>query len=149
MGIETITGKKGMQFKNALFAAVVVSMVIITTGVIVGEWEQKYDSGLTYDLDEFEALDTLSGEAQIQKDRITPKDADPGTGDLEGKLFTGGYGILGRVFLPFRSVFNMLESVERRFGFPSFIAEGILTLMFFSLITAIIAVIFRLARPNA
>lgn len=149
MGFKTMKNKKGLQFKNAFFAVVAVSMVIIATGIIVGEWDAKYDSGLNYDLAEFEDLDTFSTEAESQKDRITAKDAEPGAGDLEGKLFSGGYGVMSKIFLPFRSIFNMLESLERRFGLPSFVTEGILTLMFFAIITATIAVIFRLARTNA
>lgn len=138
--------KKGLLLKNAFFAVIVASMVIIGTGVIVGEWGERYNSGINYDLSEYEDLDTFSGEAQTQKSGITPQDVDPGTGDFEGKIFRGGYGILGRIFLPFRSVWNMFESVENRFGLPGWVGEGMLTMMFFALIFALIAVIFRLPR---
>lgn len=146
MGFQKLD-KKGLQLKNAFFAVVVVSMVIIAVGVIVGEWDTKYQSGLNYDLSEYDKLSEFSEEAQTQKGQITPQDADPGTGDLEGKTFRGGYGILGRVFLPFQSVFNMLESIESRFGLPSYIMEGVLTIMFFAFIFSLIAIIFRLGRP--
>jgi len=138
--------KKGVQIKAALFALVVVSLSIITIGVVGQGWSNNYGSGLTYDLQEYENLDSLSSEVTTQKGKITPTDPDPSSGDFEGKIFRGGYGILGSIFSPFFAFFNMLESIEDRFGLPSYITIGILTLMFISIIFAIIAVIFRLSR---
>jgi len=138
--------KKGVQIKSALFAVVIISMAIIAIGVWGQGWSDNYGSGITYDLDEYQDLRSLSGEAEEERGKITPTDPDPGAGDFEGKIFRGGYGILGSLFSPFTSFFNMIESLEDRFGLPSYIAEGILTLMFFALISAIITVIFRLGR---
>ncbi len=151
MGIQKLTkmNKKGLQLKNMVFAVVVTSIIVIAVGVVAGEWADRYNSGITYDLEEFEDLDRFSKEAQSQKEKITPQDPDPGTGDFEGRLFRGGYGILGNIFSPFRSVFNMFEALENRFGLPSYVGEGILTLVFFSIITMIIAIIFRLGRTQA
>ena len=149
MGIQIMMDKRGVQLKSSFFAVIVVSMVIIAVGIIIGEWDTKYQSGLNYDLSEYEDLSTFSGEAQTQKGQITPQDADPGTGDFEGQTFRGAYGILGRIFLPFNSIFNMLESIETRFGLPSYVMEGVLTLMFFSLIFGLVAIIFRLGRTTA
>jgi hypothetical protein len=149
MGIKTIN-KKGLQLKNAFFAVIAFSMIILAAGTLVGEWGNKYDSGLNYDLSEdYSDIDTFSNEANEQRDRISPQDPDPGTGDLEGKIFRGGYGILGRMFTPFRSVFNMLESLENRFGLPRYIGESIQAMIYFALITTIIAILFRLGRPSA
>ena len=138
-----------MEFKKAFFAITIMSMIIIAVGVIVGEWGTNYNSGITYDLQEYDALDEISNEAQTQKDQITPQDAETGSGDFEGRMFRGGYGIIGRIFLPFKAIFNMLESIETRFGLPSYLTEALLTLIVFSLITGVIAVIFRLNRTNA
>jgi len=140
---------KGATIKNMFFAVIVVSVVVLAAGTIVGEWSNYYDSGLTYDLNEYSDLDTFSSEAQTQKTGITPSDVDPGTGDFEGKILRGGYGILGRVFLPFVSVWNMMESVENRFGLPNYVGEGILALMVFSIIATIVAILFRLSRTSA
>lgn len=139
--------KRGLQISKAFYAVIVFSVVIIAVGVIVGGWGDKYDSGISYDLSEYDRLDEFSQEAQTQKDKITPSDDSPGTGDFEGKILSGGYGILGRVFLPFNSVFNMFQSVEERFGLPSYVSEAMLTLIFIAFITAIIGIIFRLGRP--
>lgn len=138
-----------MEFKKAFYAIAIMSMIIIAVGVIVGEWGTHYNSGINYDLSEYDVSSDLSNEAQTQKEQITPQDAETGSGDFEGRMFRGGYGIIGRIFLPFTSVFNMLESIEKRFGLPSYVTETILTMMFFALVTAIIAVIFRLNRSNA
>lgn len=141
--------KKGLQLKSAMFSVIAASIVIIAVGVIIGEWGLEYDSGLNYDLSEYESLKEFSEEARSQKSQITPQDPDPGSGDFEGKLFRGGYGIIGRIFLSFRSIFNMLESVETRFGLPSYLTEGLLSLIFFSFIFTIIAIIFRLPQRSA
>ena len=130
--------KKGLELKNMLFSVIVISMVVIAVGVVVGEWSSNYNSGLTYDLEEYESLDEFSNQAQDQRGKITPTDPDPGTGDFEGKLFRGGYGIIGGIFAPFNVVFSMFESLENRFGIPSYVGKGILALMFFSIITLII-----------
>lgn len=141
--------KKGLTFKNALFAMVVAGMMITAIGVSIGEWGIKYNSGITYDLQEYSAQDNLASTADSQKNQITPQDPDPGSGaDFESKLFRGGYGILGSIFTPFNPFFNMLSSLEVRFGIPKYILQGITALIFFAFITAIIAVLFRLLRPN-
>ena len=132
-----IKNKKGLVLKNLFFAVIVVSVFIIATGEIIGTWSVQYDSGLTYDLREYDTLDSFNDEAQIQKEKITPEDTDPGTGDFEGTLFRGGYGILGRVFLPFTGIWNMMESVETRFSLPWYVSESILTMAFFALIFSI------------
>lgn len=144
-----IMNKKGFEFKSAFYAIIIMSMVLIAVGVIVGNWGEQYNSGINYDLEEYNQLDSISSEAQYQEGQITPQDSDIGTGDFEGRIFRGGYGILGNIFSPFRSIFNMLESIETKFGLPSYVMEGVITMMFFALITAIIAVIFRLNRSNA
>lgn len=146
MVFKMMKNKRGQTIKMAMFAVVVTSMVVIAIGIIGQGWSDNYNSGVTYDLQEYEDLDSLSEEAQEQRGKITPTDPDPGSGDFEGKIFRGGYGILGSIFQPFTATFNMLESIEDRFSLPSYLIEGILTLMFFSLIVAIISVIFRLAR---
>lgn len=145
MGIKAMN-KRGLQLKSAFFAAIVVGIIVTSTGIIVGEWDDKYNSGLNYDLGEYSDIDTYSDEAQEHKERLTPQTDDPGTGDFEGKILSGGYGVIGKIFSPFETIFNMLESIEDRFGLPSFLIEGILAMVFFAFIFAIIAVLFRLSR---
>lgn len=138
--------KRGLQLSKAFYSVIVVSMVILAVGVMVGGWADKYNSGLSYDLSEYQALDDFSDTVVSQKESITPSDDSPGTGDFEGKILSGGYGILGSIFSPFNAVWNMLESVETRFGLPSYAAEGFLAIAFSAFIFAIIGVLFRLGR---
>jgi len=145
MGFQKLN-KKGVGLRNAFFAIIIASVAIIAIGAIIGEWGTKYDSGINYDLSEYDKLDEMSKESQLQKDKITPQDANPGSDNFESTTFRGGYGILGRIFSPFTSVFNMLESLELKFGLPPYIVEAVLTLMFFALIFAIIGIIFRLGK---
>lgn len=143
--------KRGVQIKNMFFAVVVASMVIIAVGNIMGQWGEQYGSGISYDLDEYDNLDRFAQESETQKGKITPQDSDPGTGDFEGKIFSGGYGILGRVFSPFGAVWNMFESIEERLGIAdqAYVRKGVLTLMFFAIVASLIAIIFRLPRSSA
>lgn len=148
MGIQKLD-KRGMQFKNAFFAITVASMAVIAVSVILDNMSSHYNSGIPNDLQGYNNLNSISGEAQNQQNRISPQDADPGSGtDFESKLFRGGYGILGRIFSPFQLVFNMISSIETRFGIPSYVGIGVITIMFFAIITSIIAVIFRLLRSS-
>jgi len=146
---DKMKNKKGLILKNAFFAVIIVSVFILAAGQIVGTWSKQYNSGLTYDLNEYQDLGSFSKEAQVQQGKITPEDVDPGTGDFEGKLLRGTYGILGRIFLPFTSIWNMMEAVEARFSLPSYLSEAILSMAFFALIFSVVAIIFRLSRSTA
>jgi len=141
--------KKGVALKSAFFAIIVVGVIITAVGTMIGEFGTKYNSGLNYDLTEYDNSVSLSSEAQTQQNQITPQDINPGDGNFEAKTFMGGYGIMGRIFLPFKSVFNMLESVEKRFGLPSYVMEAVITMITFALIFSVIAIIFRLGRSAA
>lgn len=135
-----------MEFNKVFISLTIVSMVIIGIGLTLGEWNTIYNSGITYDLTEYNKLDNLTVEASTQKDKVVPQDDSIGTGDYEGKILSGAYGLLGRIFSPFTLAFNMLESLENRFSLPSFIAEGLISILIFSMIYALIAIIFKLGR---
>lgn len=138
--------RKGVSIKQSMFAIVAFSTLIIAVGVMMGGLNEGYDSGIDYDLTEYDQLDEASDTAQSQRSSVTPKDVDTGTADFEGGLFRGGYGILGSVFASFGGVFGMLESIENRWGIPSYVGQAIITFIFLALIFAILAVIFRLSR---
>lgn len=138
--------KNGVSIKQSLFAVLAFSLIIIAVGVIMGDWNKQYSSGIDYDLAEYNQLDDVSSEVQTQRDSITPRDVETGTSDFEGGLFRGSYGILGKVFSSLGGTFNMLDSIQKRFGIPSYVAQGILAFMFIALIFGILAIIFRLAK---
>ncbi len=141
--------KKGLVFKNAFFAIIIVSASIIATGVWIGDWNTNYNSGLTYDLQDYNKLDSMSQTAQAQKGNMSVKssfDAGQGATNFEGTSLRGVFGILNNIFNPFRVVFGdggMIDSVTERWGLPDYIGEIILTLMIFSIIYALIAIFFR------
>jgi len=148
---KMIKNKKGLILKNAFFAIIVVSVFILAVGQIVGTWSEQYGSGLTYDLNEYSDLDSIRDTAGTFSEGTTSEDADPGTGDYEGKMLRGGYGIVGSLLSlsPIKGVFNMIESVETRFSLPQYLSEAIVTMMILAFVFTIVAVIFRLARSTA
>ena len=149
MGIKNIVrDKRGVQLQSAFFAILVFSAVIISTGVIVNEWSDKYSTGVTSDLEKYNTLDSVYGDIQSQKGKVTPNDPSPGE-NSESNTFRGVYGIVTGVLGSFKLVYGtggMLDSIAIRFKIPTFIIQVIAAMMIFSLIAAIIGIIFRLGR---
>lgn len=151
MGVEIMMNKKGLIFKNAYFAVIAVSMVIIAVGVIVGEWNTAYDSGLTYDLDEYNQLDSISGNINETRGTVSAQDGSDGDSEGEGSVLRAVFGVITGVFKPFRVVFGsggMLDSISDRFQIPQYVTYGIITLMITSMIWAVIAIVFRTGRTT-
>ncbi|KKN06159.1 hypothetical protein LCGC14_1080170, partial [marine sediment metagenome] len=97
--------KKGLVFKDALFAIIFVSVSIIAIGIWIGDWNVKYDSGLTYDLGNYDELSSVSDTAQSQKGNLSVKsafDAGQGATNFEGTSIRGAFGVLNNIFAPFR-----------------------------------------------
>lgn len=142
--------KKGLVFKDAMFAIILVSASIISIGVWTNDWSENYGSGLTYDLgDDYNELDSMSQTAQAQKGNISVKssfDAGQGATNFEGTSLRGVFGILNNLYTPFRVVFGdggMVDSVTERWGLPDYIGEILLTLMLTAITFALIAIFFR------
>ncbi len=139
-----------MEFKRALFALIIMGMVIASVGVWVGDWNDKYDSGLAYDLDEYNKLDEMSSYALASEGSIAPKGSvDTGSGDFEGVSLRGAFAIINNIFAPFSVVFGeggLLDSISDRWGIPSYIMTGFISMMMLTIIFSIIALFFR--RPT-
>jgi len=152
MGIQNLKmNKKGLELKGAFYAVIVIGLVITAVGVVVNDWNIKYNAGLTYDLQEYDKSGQISDEAGVQQGKLTPDDPDPGT-DSEASTFRGVYGIISNIYSPFRTVFGdggMLDSATERFGLPDYFRQALVTMMIIAFTTAIIAIIFRLSRRNA
>ena len=136
-----------MEIKNALFSIVAMSMMIIAIGVIIGDWNNQYDSGLTYDLEsDYNKLSSISGTAEEQEGRITVSSASSSeSGDFEGTSIRAAFGILNTIYTPFQVVFGnggMLDAVTERFGIPDYIRQGFVTIMVFGLTFALIMIFF-------
>ena len=137
--------KKGLVFRNAFYAIVVVSMAFIAIGIWVSDWNTTYSSGLTYDLGEYDKLDEMSDQASSQRGNVSVKSSFA-TEDFEGTSIRGVFGVINNLFAPFNVVFGeggMLSSIEERWGLPNYIVRGTIAIMLFAITFALIALLFR------
>lgn len=144
--------KRGLQFKAALFGLIAMSMVIYAVGVWVGSWNTEYNSGLTYDLGDYEKLDELSSYSSSTKGNVSVKSSfdTTGSGDFEGTSLRGAFGVINNIFTPFNIVLGeggLIDSIEDRFGIPDYITIGFLTMMTIAIIFSLIALFFRKPTP--
>ena len=140
--------KKGLVFQNAFFAIIIASLAIIAVGVWVNDWNTTYSSGLTYDLGDYDKLDSMSNEASSQQGNVSVKSSyATGSGtDFEGTSLRGVFGVLNNIFTPFRVVFGeggMIDSVTDRWGLPDYIRQGFVTLIIIAITFALVAIFFR------
>ena len=138
--------KRGLVFKNAFFALLVVSASIIALGIWIDEWNTDYSAGLTVDLDDYNKLDEVSGEAIDQEGTVSIKSSFNEGIDFEGTSLRGVFAVLNDLYRPFRVMFGeggMLDSLTDRWGMPDYIRQTLVTLMIFSITFAIIAIFFR------
>jgi len=141
-----IEDKRGLVFKNAFFAILVASAAVIAIGLWVDEWNTDYDAGLTYDLDDFDKLDEVSGEAVGQEGNVSVQSSFRGSEDFEGTSLRGVFRVLNDLYRPFRVVFGedgMIDTLEDRWGMPEFISQVLLAMMIMAITWAIIAIFFR------
>ena len=137
--------KKGLVFRDAFFAIIIASMAFIAIGVWVEDWDEKYDSGLTYDLDEYDKLSEMSGTAKGQQGNISVEGSFD-VADFEGTSIKGVFRILNNIYEPFRIVFGddgMIDSITERWGLPDYVRQGLVTLMILAITFALIAILFR------
>ncbi len=143
--------KKGGFFKNAFFAILALGLVITAVGVIVDGWNNTYNSGLIYDLQEFDQTDSVSSTAKSQQEGVNIKSANSGI-DFEGTSIRGVFAILNNIYAPFRIVFGdngMIDSVTERFGIPNYLRQFLVTVMVIAITFALVAILFRLSRESA
>lgn len=143
--------KRGLELKLAFFAVIAVGMIILSTQIILDEWETAYGEDIPYDLGEYNELDTMSQQAGQQQGNMSVTDPGSST-DFEGTTLRGVFGILNTIFTPFRVVFGndgMVASITDRFGLPDWVRQGIVTMMVVALTMSLIAIFFRLPRRSA
>jgi len=143
--------KKGMQFKNAFFSLVVVSMAVIAIGVVISNWSGYYGSGISSDFGVFNEADELSNQTLQHKAKLGSGDPDPGE-DSETSTYRGVYGIMANIYTTFNLAFGedgMIDVAVKRYGLPDYVRQGIVTLIMAAIAFSLIAVIFRLARSSA
>ncbi len=137
--------KKGVQLKSAFFAVTVISLFVVMVGNWIISWNSQYGSGVTYDLDKYNKLSSISLSVGEQRSSIGAQSSDTGS-DAESSTFRRVFGIITNIFAPFEIVFGndgMLDSIIERFGIPYEVELAIIIMMSASLIFTIIAIIFR------
>lgn len=143
--------KKGLEFKLAFFALIIVSMTIIAVGTWITEWSNEYDSNLSYDLNEYDTTSAVQNETKDQQGKVSI--TSTGTGEeFEGTSIRGVFGILNNIYAPFRMVFGdngMIDSLTERFGLPDYIRQGLVSMMIIAITFALVAIFFRLPRRSA
>lgn len=138
--------KKGLQFKLAFFGIIIASMMIIAVGVIIGEWNTVYNSGLDYDLGSYNKLTEISGSAESQQSALSPDNPETDS-NFEASTFRAAYGVITKIFLPFEVVFGkegLIASVTNRFGLPDYVRQGVIAMAILAFVFALVAIIFRI-----
>jgi len=149
--MKLIKDKRGLEFKSAYFAVVVVSMLVIAVGVMISEWNEDYSSGITYDLGEYNRLNDTTSTASEYEGNISVRSSTEGE-NFEGTALRAVFGFLNNIFKPFRIVFGqdgMIASITERVGAPSWLRQGIINLMIFSVLFTLVAIFFKLPRSSA
>ena len=147
-----LKNKKGMEFKSAFFAIVAFGLMITAIGVIIGDWNNTYQSGLTYDLQEYDQTGKMASEIQGQKEAISPTSPDTTTGDFQGSILKGVFGVIADMYRPFGIVFGdggMLDSITERFGIPNYVRQALVVMMIAAITFTLIAILFGMPRRSA
>jgi len=147
MGIQRLN-KKGIQFQKAFYGIIVFSVLIIAFGVIFSNTSPAYNVANPSDLGDLDRLDSISGDINTQKGKLSANDPDPGQ-DAESNTFRGVYGIIANIFSPFKLVFGqdgIIDNVVYRLGLPDYVRQMFVAFIIVAFTFAIIGIIFRLGR---
>lgn len=137
--------KKGLQFRNAFFAVIVLGVIVVSVGIIIGDWSTYYDSGINYNLGGFDQSSSVYDTTGIYVNSTNPNSPDIGT-DYQSNIYQSAYGIVTNLISPFAMVFGengMLYSIATLFNIPNYIIIAIVTMMMIALVFAFISIIFK------
>lgn len=138
-----------MEFKGFIWGLLIFSMIIVAASVIIDERSELYGITINNDLEQdFNKLSYLSNTSELQKDKISQQSGEANS-DFETGTFKGVYSIITNIFEPFRIVFGtggMIDAVVRRFNIPDYISIVLSTGLIFSIIFALVYIIFRIAK---
>jgi uncharacterized membrane protein len=151
MEFQRMMNKKGMQFKNAFFSLVVVSMAVIAIGVIMSNWNAGYGTGVSSNFGVYDVSDTLQNQTLQHKANLGSGSPDPGE-NSETSTYRGVYGIMANIYTTFNLAFGedgMIDSAVKQYGLPDYVRQGLVTLIMAAIAFSLIAVIFRLSRSAA
>ena len=142
--------KRGLQFRNAFFAVIVLGIVVTAVGILIGNWNAHYESGISYNLGQFNQGDSVSSTVEGYESTINPKTPDVGS-DYQSNTLQSTYGIITNLISPFAIVFGqngMLDAAAQIVGIPDYIIKPIVTMMILAIVFAVIAIVFRTFRTT-
>lgn len=142
--------KKGLQFRNAFFAILVLGMVVTAIGIVIANWNTYYGSGITYNLGQFDQSASVSSTVEGYQEVLSPKTPDIGN-NFESNTAQAVYGVISNLMSPFTIVFGqngMIDSASQIIGIPDYITRTIITMMILAIVFAIVAIVFRTFRTT-
>lgn len=142
---ELIKDKKGLQFRNAFFAIIILGVIVVAMGNIIAEWSYFYDSGITWNLGGFDQSSGVYDTVGIYLNSTNPDSPEIGS-DYQSNIYQAAYGIITNLISPFAMVFGengMLYSIATLFHIPNYIIIAIVSMMLIALIFAFISIIFK------
>ena len=148
--IKSRWNRKGLQFRNAFFALLVIGMVVTAFGVIINEWNTYYQAGLTYNLGSLDRSSEVSTTVEGYQTKVSPTSPEIGS-DYQSNTLVASYGVITNLMTPFSVVFGdngMLDAIASLVGLPDYIVKTIVTMMILAVVFALVAIIFRLWRTT-
>lgn len=136
-----------MEFKSTFFAIIIAGMLVIAVGIIINDWGIQYGSGVTSDLGAYDKVGEASDYLDTYQGNINPQSGEASS-DPETVTYRGVFGVIMNIFQPFRLVFTMIDSAFERYGLPDYVKHGIIAMIVGGIVFTLIAIIFRLNRPN-
>lgn len=144
--------KRGLIFKNAFFAVLIVSAAVLATITWIDQWNTDYGTSITTDLDEFDSLNETSVESTRQQGNISVKSSFSKEDDFEGSTLRGVFAVINDIYRPFRVVFGeggWVDDLTDRWGIPDYVRRMVISMMIFAITFAIIAILFRKSEGQA
>lgn len=143
MGMERLN-KKGLQFRNAFFALIVLGVVVTSMGIIIATWSDYYGTGIGWNLGSFDQSGSVYDTTGDYTNSLNNQTS--GSADYQSNIYQASYGIITNLISPFAMVFGqngMLYSIGTMFGIPSYIIIAIVSMIIIALVFAFIAIIFK------
>lgn len=142
--------RKGLQFRNAFFAVLIIGMVVTAFGIIINEWNTYYQSGLSYNLGGLDRSSEISTTIEGYQTKVSPSSPDIGN-DYQSNTLQAVYGVITNLMTPFSVVFGdngMIDAIASMVGLPDYVTKTIVTMMVLAVVFAVIAIVFRLWKTT-
>lgn len=136
-----------MEFKATFFAIVIISLLSISIGVMINDWNIEYNSGLSEDLAGYNKLGEISSYTEDYENQLNPQSSEASS-DTEAVIFRGVYSVLTGILAPISITFGLIQYVVEYFNLPSYIYTALITMIIAAVVFTLIAIIFRQLRSS-